>query len=134
MLVSLASTIEKNIFDWTLDQWTELINSLKKMLFVIAKSHSQFFGDWRKECSSHVDQLIQLKRFFFEPKFLMTLKAQSSVKSQFDPHFDYFRRSDADCTEQFSRNPLDAVGFFQSGRPLGPTRPFQLRICLVGNR
>lgn len=115
LLVTLASTIESNIFGQTLEQWTELVNSLKKMLFVLGKSHSRFFGSWRKECETSTDRLIGLKRLFFNPKFLMTLKAQSSVKSQYDPHFDYFRKSDADCTEQFSRNPLDAINFFQNG-------------------
>ena len=114
-LVSFATNLKANIFQNTANQYNEQINVLKKFLFILSQSHTQYFHGWVLNSEIRINQLINLKKFFFNPKLLMTLKAQSSVKSQYNPYFDYFRKSDKNCIEQFSRNPLDAFEFFQNG-------------------
>ena len=116
LLISFANKMNTNMYIQTINQWTEFINSIKKMIYIMKQSHSQYFGKWQQSCDLHINQLFNLKKFFFNSKLMMTLKSQSSVKSQYDPHFDYFRKSDMDCTEQFSRYPLDAFDFFEKSK------------------
>lgn len=111
-LISFAKVIKENIFQFTLDQYKEKVNIIKKTLFICKRSHAQYFGD---RSPIRADFCLFLKQIFFNSHFLMTLKGQPNVKSQYDPHFDYFRRSDADAIEQFSRDPQDAFDFFQEG-------------------
>jgi len=116
LLIEFADLLKNNVYDQILSKWIELINSIKKMLFVIKKSHIQYFGDLQKSSEHCIDHLINLKKCFFNSNLLLTLKAQSSVKSQYNPYFDYFRKSDKDCTEQYSRNPVDGFEFFENGK------------------
>ena len=115
-LVSFSRIISKNIFELTVVQYSELVNVLKKTFFVLTKSHEQFFGSRGSVSKEISSRLVQLKKVFFDRRFLMSLKGQTNVKSQYNPHFDYFTLSDADCTEQFSRHPLDAFDFFQKSK------------------
>ena len=107
----------QNPFTMTSIEYSNKINGLKKQLFIIQKTHEKYFGAWGAKSIDYQSRLTALKRFFFNPKFGMTIMSQSSVKIHYDPYFNYLSGEKDVRPEQMSCDPMFAFQYLRTSKP-----------------
>lgn len=114
--ISLFHSFPSNPFLLTAHEYENNFNSIQKVLSIVHKTHRKYFSPEGSHEGNFRLRLINLRKFFFNPDFGMTILSQSSVKQHYDPIYDYLELKTDNRPEQMSPHPLYVFEYFQKSR------------------